>query len=93
MYSGTDAAGPSAAAYMRSALPFFLIEAYYEHENGVSPAALRGESYGALLAGAKSPYVRVSHVLAVPVVAASGALWLLVAIDGLVLARPRQAAA
>ncbi len=42
---------------------------------------------------AKSPYVRVYHVLAVPLVAASGALWLLVAIDGLVLARRRQPAA
>ncbi len=52
VYSGADAASPSAAAYARSALPFFLIEAYYEHENGVSPAALRGQSYGALLAGA-----------------------------------------
>jgi hypothetical protein len=42
---------------------------------------------------ARSPYVRVYHYLAVPLVAASGALWLLVAFDGLVLARRRPPAA
>ena len=41
---------------------------------------------------AKSPYVRMYHALALPLAAASAGLWLLVAFDGLVLARRRTAA-
>src|SRR5262249_3028144 len=42
----------SAAAYARSDLPFFLIEAIYEGEHSVSQATVRAQAYGTLLAGA-----------------------------------------
>jgi hypothetical protein len=52
VYTYGDVAAASAAAYARSTAPFFLIESTYENEHGVSARTLRGQAYGALLAGA-----------------------------------------
>jgi hypothetical protein len=51
-YTTATVVDPSLAQYQKSpATPFFLIEAYYENENGATPASLRWQAYDTLLSG------------------------------------------
>jgi hypothetical protein len=52
VYTGADSHGPSLALFAKTQKPFFLIEAYYEHEHSMTEEALRAQAYGALLGGA-----------------------------------------
>lgn len=52
VYTDADAYGPSLALCGTTTRPFFLIEAYYEGEHTMTEAAIRGQAYGPLLAGA-----------------------------------------
>ncbi len=52
IYTADETHGPATALYGSTNKPFFLIEAYYEGEHGMSEQALRYQAYGALLGGA-----------------------------------------
>jgi hypothetical protein len=52
VYTAEETYAPSLALHQTSNAPFFLIEAYYEGEHGMTEEGLRYQAYGALFGGA-----------------------------------------